>query len=86
MLRPPKILDNKKNGKVYEELMANLKKGSKLAVISAYFTIYAYAELKRELSKIDKMQLIFTEPTFVKKDRELIREYYIEHTYAKREI
>lgn len=84
MLRPPKILDNKKNGKVYEELMANLKKGSKLAVISAYFTIYAYAELKRELSKIDKMQLIFTEPTFVKKDRELIREYYIEHTYAKK--
>ena len=80
----PKILDNKKNGKVYEELMANLKKGSKLAVISAYFTIYAYAELKRELSKIDKMQLIFTEPTFVKKDRELIREYYIEHTYAKK--
>ncbi len=84
MLRPPKILDNKKNGKVYEELLANLKKGSKLAVISAYFTIYAYAELKRELSKIDKMQLIFTEPTFVKKDRELIREYYIEHTYAKK--
>ena len=65
VFRPPKILDNKKTGRVYEELAANLKKGSKLSVISAYFTIYAYAELKRELSKIDKMQFIFTEPTFM---------------------
>lgn len=77
-MKPPKVLDNKRN-KVVEELQVCLKQGSKLSIISAYFTIYAYAELKKELNKIDKMKFIFTEPTFIKKDRELIREFYIEH-------
>jgi len=83
-MKAPKILDNKRNGKVIDELKENLRKGTKLSVISAYFTIYAYAELKKELSKIDRMRFIFTEPTFVKKDRELIREYYIEHNNEKK--
>ncbi|HQG98743.1 MAG TPA: hypothetical protein PLO75_08970, partial [Thermotogota bacterium] len=76
MVKPPKVLDNRKN-RVIDELKEGLGKGSKLSVISAYFTIYAYAELKKELDKIDNMRLIFTEPTFVHKDQELIREYYI---------
>jgi hypothetical protein len=82
-LKVPKVLDNKKS-KVVDELKSELKKGSKLSIISAYFTIYAYAELKKELSKIDNMRFIFTEPTFVKKDRELIREFYIEHINGKK--
>ena len=77
------MIDNKRNGRVCDELREELKKGSKLSIISAYFTIYAYAELKKELNKIDKMRFIFTEPTFVKKDKELIREYYIEHNNEK---
>lgn len=82
-LKFPKVLDNKKN-KVVDELKVELKKGSKLSVVSAYFTIYAYAELKKELNKIDNMRFIFTEPTFVKKDRELIREFYIERINEKK--
>ncbi len=78
----PKVLDNKKY-RVVDELKEGLNKGSRLSVISAYFTIYAYAELKKELSKIDNMRFIFTEPTFVKKDKELIREYYIERNTEK---
>lgn len=77
-MKQPKMLDNKVNGKVVDELRADLQKGSKLSIISAYFTIYAYNELKKELSKIDKMRFIFTEPTFVKNENELIREYYID--------
>lgn len=80
----PKMLDNKRNGKVIDELKDDLTKDSKLSVISAYFTIYAYAELKRELSKIDSMRFIFTEPTFIKQNKELLREYYIEHDAAKK--
>lgn len=76
-IKPPKILDNKVNGSVYTELKNNLNKGSKLSVISAYFTIYAFEELKKELSKIDNMRLIYTEPSFAKKDEDLIRQYYI---------
>ncbi|MCG4580083.1 helicase-related protein [Clostridium cochlearium] len=82
-MKLPKVLDNKKN-KVVDELKSELKKGSKLSVISAYFTIYAYAELKKELNKIENMRFIFTEPTFVKKDRELTREFYIEHNNEKK--
>ena len=82
-MKPPKVLDNKKHI-VADELKAALNKGSKLSVISAYFTIYAYAELKKELNKIDNMRFIFTEPTFVNKDEELIREYYIERNTEKK--
>lgn len=82
-MKPPKILDNKKH-RVVDELKEELNKGSKLSVISAYFTIYAYAELKKELSKIENMRFIFTEPTFVHKDQELIREYYIERNPEKK--
>ncbi|HJK78863.1 MAG TPA: helicase-related protein [Methanocorpusculum sp.] len=76
----PKIIDNKRSGTVFEELRDNLKTGSHLSIISAYFTIYAYAELKKELSKIDNLRFIFTEPTFVTNDNELMREYYIDHS------
>ena len=55
-MKPPKMLDNKKNGRVIDELRENLSKGSSLSVISAYFTIYAYAALKKELADC-KMKL-----------------------------
>jgi superfamily II DNA or RNA helicase len=77
-MKPPKILDNRSNGSVYEELKTSIRKGSRLSVISAYFTIYAFSELRRELDKLDAMRFIFTEPTFVKDEIELTRQYYID--------
>ncbi len=82
-MREPKILDNKQFGKVGDELRENISKGSKLSVISAYFTIYAFNELYKELNKIDKMRFIFTEPTFVKNEKEVIRQYYINRDLEK---
>lgn len=55
------ILDNKTQGKVIDKLKDNIKTGTKLSIISAYFTIYAYEELKKELNKIDKLRLLFSE-------------------------
>lgn len=72
-----KILDNKNNGKIIDELRENLEKSSKLSIISAYFTIYAFQELKKELSKIDSLRFLFTEQNFKKQDDELLRQYYI---------
>ena len=83
MMQLPKILDNKRNGKVIDELRSGLTKGSKLSVISAYFTIYAFAELKKELSKIDEMRFVFTEPTFIRQHGELQREFIIQHNNEK---
>ena len=82
-MKEPKILDNKQFGRVGDELKKNIKSGSKLSVISAYFTIYAFNELYKELNKIDKMRFIFTEPTFVKNEKEVIRQYYINRDLEK---
>ena len=60
------LLDNKAQGKVIDKLKENIKTGTKLSIISAYFTIYAYEELRKELNKIDSLRLLFSEPTFIK--------------------
>jgi ERCC4-related helicase len=83
-MQQPKILDNKRFGKVGDELKENIKANSKLSVVSAYFTIYAYKELSRELNKIDNMRFIFTEPTFTKADKEITRQYYIDKGLEKK--
>lgn len=44
-----KMLDNKGNGKVCDELVANIRSVSKLSIILAYFTIYTFNELRKEL-------------------------------------
>ena len=81
-MKPPKVLDNKKY-RVVDELKEELNKGSKLSVISSYFTIYAYAELKKELSRIAGMRFLFKEPSFVKKDEEEEKRNIVSSTYVK---
>ena len=78
-MQAPKILDNKQHGKVIDELRIQIKNGAKLSIVSAYFTIYAYAELKKELSKVEDVRFIFTDPNFVSAGNEPHREFYIQH-------
>ena len=68
------ILDNKIQGRVIDKLRENIKSGTKLSIISAYFTIYAFEELKKELEKIESLRLLFPEPTFVKNKKDINRE------------
>ena len=77
-VKAPKILDNKFNF-VYQELQENIKKGSKLSVISALFSMYAYDNLKKDLNKIDKMRFIYTKPSFLKDNTKESRQYYIDN-------
>jgi len=58
------LIDNKKNGKVGDVLKQNIKSNSKLSIISAYFTIYAFTELKKELTRIKELRLLFTAPIY----------------------
>lgn len=37
-----------------------------MSVVSAYFTIYAYAELKEKLDQIDQLRFLFGEPKFIR--------------------
>lgn len=76
-MQSSKILDNKQNGKVGDELKKVIKSGSKISIISAYFTIFAYKELRKELNKIDELRFLFTEPAFVNEEKKVIKEYYI---------
>ena len=66
-----KTLDNKIN-KVGDELKANFEKGSKMSIISSYFSIYAFKELKKELSKVEELRFIFTESIFKENTNEKI--------------
>lgn len=77
-MKAPKILDNKFNF-VYQELQQNIKKGSKLSVISALFSMYAYDKLKKDLNKIDNMRFIYTKPSFLKDNKKESRQYYIDN-------
>lgn len=77
------ILDNKVQGRVIDKLKENIKSGTKLSIISAYFTIYAYEELRKELNKIDSLRLLFSEPTFIKDKKDINREFKLSGRYEK---
>ncbi len=52
------ILDNKSLGNVVSELKGNISAGCTLCVLSALFSLYAYDNLRKELSKISKFKLL----------------------------
>lgn len=64
-----------------------IKQGSKISIAAACFSIYAFQELKTQLSQIDELRFIFTSPTFVtekaKKER---REFYIPRLTRERNL
>lgn len=60
------IKDNHKHGSVGQFLIDNLKPQADLSVVSAYFTIYAYNQLKTQLDHINHLRFLFGEPTFIK--------------------
>ena len=59
------LRDNHTRGTVADFLRAKMQSGSKLSIVSAYFTIYAYDALKEELDRIEHLDFLFGEPTFV---------------------
>src|SRR5712692_2142271 len=59
------IRDNHRRGIVADFLKAKIQSGSRLSVVSAYFTIYAYEALKDRLDKIEHLDFLFGEPRFI---------------------
>ena len=49
-----------------EDLKVELREGSKVRIAASCFSMYAFAELKAELEKIDELKFLFTAPTFTK--------------------
>ena len=63
---------------VRDDLAQTIKRGSKVSIAAACFSMYAYRELKKQLETIDELRFIFTSPTFVREKAEKQkREFYI---------
>ncbi len=70
-----------------EDLAIEIKKGSKLSIAAACFSIYAFQALKEELQGIDELRFIFTSPTFVtEKTEKEKREFYIPRLNRERSL
>ncbi|WP_242318409.1 helicase-related protein [Bacillus cereus group sp. BfR-BA-01314] len=73
-----KIVDNKGENTLINLLKTEIKNGSKVTVASAYFSLFAYNALKKELERTDEFRFLYTKPTFYKKENDLKRQYKIQ--------
>ena len=71
------VLDNV-NITLKDDLKENIKRGSKVSIAAACFSIYAYQELKKQLESVSELRFIFTSPTFTtEKTAKAQRKFYI---------
>ena len=70
-----------------EDLTVEIKKGSKLSIAAACFSIYAFQELKKELCDIEELRFIFNSPAFTtEKTKKEKREFYIPRLNRERSL
>ena len=86
VLMIPKFFDNVSN-RVVDDLRMEINKGSKINIVAASFSIYAYRSLRKELSQIKELNFIFTGEVFTKEKvpREA-REFYIPRLNTERSL
>ena len=61
------IRDNLLRETVHDFLQQEIKNGSILSIVSAYFTIYAYEKMQGSLNEIEELRFLFGDPNFVKR-------------------
>lgn len=80
-------LINNVNETLKDDLSVEIHEGSKLSIAAACFSIYAFQELKKQLTSIDELRFIFTAPTFVtEKAKKEKREFYIPRLNRERNL
>lgn len=81
------IIDNV-NKTLKDDLALELQKGSMLSIVAADFSMYAFEALRKELSEIEELRFIFTDPTFIQKEnsKKEKREFYIPKINRERRI
>ncbi len=69
------------------ELKKKMQANSVVNIAAAYFSLYAFQELKEELESVDKLNFIFTSPTFVtEKTPKEKREFFIPRLGRERSL
>jgi hypothetical protein len=80
------LLDNV-NRTMGDDLKETIRKGSRIRIASATFSIYAFQELKKQLEGVEEFDFIFISPTFVKeKAPKEKREFYIPQISREKSI
>ena len=70
-----------------DDLVVELREGSKLSIAASCFSIYAFQELKEQLKDIQELRFVFTSPTFVtEKASKQKREFYIPRLNRERNL
>ena len=75
------ILDNINN--TIKDDLKEVKKGSKISIAAACFSIYAYQELKKQLEGVEELHFIFTSPTFITEKTQKPKESFIFPVYLE---
>ena len=80
------VIDNV-NKTLKDDMIVTLRSGSKVAIAASCFSIYAFQELKEQLSDIKELRFIFTSPSFIteKTDKQK-REFYIPRLNRERDL
>ena len=75
------------NKTLKDDMALTLRTGSKVAIAASCFSIYAFQELKEQLSDISELRFIFTSPSFIteKADKQK-REFYIPRLNRERDL
>lgn len=70
-----------------DDMLATIRGGSRLSIAASCFSIYAFQELKEQLSEISELRFIFTSPSFIteKADKQK-REFYIPRLNRERNL
>ena len=72
-----KLIDNI-NDTLRDDLARSIRKGNRINIAAACFSMYAYHELKKQLESVEEFRFIFTSPTFVADQTpKQKREFYI---------
>lgn len=70
-----------------DDLTIEIKEGSKMSIAATCFSIYAFQELKKQLSSVEELRFIFTSPTFItEKAKKAKREFYIPRLDRERSL
>ena len=82
----PVFFDNVSN-RVIDDLKTTIRAGSKLDIVAASFSIYAYQLLKKELEQVEELNFLFTGEVFTsEKAQRESREFYIPRLNAERSL
>ena len=73
--------------KLADDLCVTMKKGSRVSMAAACFSVYAFEELKTQLENLHELRFIFTSPAFLdEKPKKAQREFYIPRLNRERTL